>query len=385
VNLAVFSHKICWPSGASPSGYATDGGFPFQMNAISQIFDRTSVIVPVRESAGKSASQPLAGHNLRIVPLSVPAGKGLRRKLSILPWLARNAPVLLREIRRADAVHAPIPGDIGTFGMVAAFLLRKPLFVRHCGNWLQPRTSAEHFWRWFMERFAGGQNIMLATGGAKEKPSATNANVEWIFSSSLWRSDLESSRPRKRSSTDPVRLTIVCRQEKLKGTGQVIRSLPLILQSFPGTRLDVVGEGYDLDSFKALAAEIGVADSVTFHGGLAHQGVLDVLATSTLFCYPTAASEGFPKVVLEALGSGLPVVTTRVSVLPALLASGCGVLLDETTPDAIARGVRECLDPARYAVMSRQALQTAGRYSLEDWRDRIAERLRGAWGPLRAA
>jgi hypothetical protein len=36
-------------------------------------------------------------------------------------------------------------------------------------------------------------------------------------------------------------------------------------------------------------------------------------------------------------------------------------------------------------VMSRQALQTAGRYSLEDWRDRIAERLRGAWGPLRAA
>jgi glycosyltransferase involved in cell wall biosynthesis len=385
VKLTVFSHKICWRSAPSPTGYATDGGFPFQMNAISQIFDRTIIVAPVRRSGGQAASQPLTGHNLTIVPLSVPAGKGWRRKLAMLPWFVRNAPVLLREILRADAVHAPIPGDIGTFGMLAAFLLRKPLFVRHCGNWLQPRTSAEHFWRWFMERFAGTRNIMLATGGAKEKPSPANANVDWIFSSSLWRKDLQSCAPRLRSPRDGVRLAIVCRQEKPKGTGQVIRSLPLILRHFPAAQLDVVGEGRDLEYFKLLAAEMGVADRVTFHGGLPHAGVLEVLSASTLFCYPTAASEGFPKVVLEALASALPVVTTRVSVLPELLASGCGVLLDRATPEAIARGVCECLDPARYAVMSRRAVETASQYSLEDWRDRIAERLRGAWGPLRAA
>jgi glycosyltransferase involved in cell wall biosynthesis len=235
-----------------------------------------------------------------------------------------------------------------------------------------------------MERFAGQRNIMLATGGAREGPSRVNDNVQWIFSSSLWRKDLEATAPRDRSPLDAVRIAIVCRQEKSKGTGQVIRSLPLVLEHYPSARLNVVGDGSDLGSFKQLAAEAGVADRVTFYGGLPHADVLKVLAANTLFCYPTA-SEGFPKVVLEALACALPVVTTRVSVLPELLASGCGVLLDDTTPEAIAQGIREALSPERYAAMSRRATETARQYSLEDWRDRIAERLREAWGPLRAA
>jgi len=37
MRLAVCSHKPCWPSSASPSGYATDGGFAFQMDALSQL------------------------------------------------------------------------------------------------------------------------------------------------------------------------------------------------------------------------------------------------------------------------------------------------------------------------------------------------------------
>ena len=49
--------------------------------------------------------------------------------------------------------------------MLFAFVLRKPLFVRHCGNWFVQTTAAEHFWKWFMVRFAGGRNVMIATGG----------------------------------------------------------------------------------------------------------------------------------------------------------------------------------------------------------------------------
>ena len=75
-------------------------------------------------------------------------------------------------------------------------------------------------------------------------------------------------------------------------------------------------------------------------------------------------------------------ITTRVSVLPLLLARGGGLLLDEATPEAVARAVETCLASAeRYLAMSQAALETAKEFSLERWRDTIAAQLHTAWAP----
>ena len=198
MRLVVFSHKPCWRSDTSASGYATDGGFPMQMRALSELFEATVIVVPCAENKTRAGEMPLVGRNLSVIPVSFPPGAGLRRKLSIPLWLLRNGPALLREIRRTHAVHAPIPGDIGTVGMLLALLFRKPLFVRHCGNWFVQRTAAERFWKWFMERFAGGRNVMLATGGAVDRPSSRNPDVRWIFSTSLTEQELEECGVRRR-------------------------------------------------------------------------------------------------------------------------------------------------------------------------------------------
>jgi hypothetical protein len=72
-------------------------------------------------------------------------------------------------------------------------------------------------------------------------------------------------------------------------------------------------------------------------------------------------------------------------VLPHLLATGCGALLEERSPGALARAVRSCLeDPLRYRTMSERGVRTARNYSLERWRDMIGEFMRRAWGPLAA-
>jgi glycosyltransferase involved in cell wall biosynthesis len=156
--------------------------------------------------------------------------------------------------------------------------------------------------------------------------------------------------------------------------------MPEILKAFPLAALDVVGDGSLLGRLKERAMELGVAESITFHGNLAHAKVLKVLSEAHLFCYPTSASEGFPKVVLEALANGIPVITTRVSVLPQLIAAGCGVLLDSATPDDLVPAVIGALtDETRYTQMSERALEVSKQYSLEAWRDVIGESLTRAW------
>ncbi len=351
-----------------------------QMQAISELFSETKLIVPCYKKKAEPGTTALNGHAMSVCPLPIPTGEGWRRKIAMISWFFKNGQVIFRELKQSDAVHTPIPGDIGTIGMLLAMLLRKPLFVRHCGNWLVRRTLAERFWHWSMEQFAGGKNVMLATGGAQEPPSARNSNVRWIFSTSLRKAALADAAPREISDSGELRLVIACRQEERKGTDVVIDSLPQILKVFPKATLDVIGSGSLLNKLKEQASKLKLEGKVTFHGKLEHSGVIDLLKKAHLFCYPTAASEGFPKVVLEALASGLPVITTKVSVLPQLISSGCGVLLDAPSADLLAKAVTEIYsDEAKYHQMSIKAVETAQQYSLEKWRDSIGESLRRAW------
>lgn len=356
------------------------------MAALSELFDTTRLVLPVLAAARPEGEVALGGKHLSVVTLTPLAGRDLARKLRVPAWAMRNLPTLVGELRRADAVHAPVPGDIGTVGMLLALLLRKPLFVRHCGNWFVRETVAEHFWPWCMGKVGGGRNVMLATGGSATPPSAGNAANRWIFSTSLTERELASYRLLRHAPRDgTLRLVIASRQDREKGTGVLVESLPAIRREFPRVSLDVAGDGPHLAEFTALAARLGVQDIVRFHGRLNHDGVMRLLHQADLFCYPTRASEGFPKVVLEALACGLPVITTRVSVLPELIGRGGGRLIEDVTPAAMARAVIDSVnDPDAFSAMSAQAIATAQGYSLERWRDTLGEWLEAAWGPLQS-
>lgn len=380
MNLVVISHKLCWPDESSVSGFATDGGFPIQMEAISELFERTTLVVPCSGDPAPDGLSPLEGKTLNVVPLSVPGGTGWKRKLNMFAWLLRNGSLIWRQISRADAVHTPIPGDVGTIGMIAALLQRKPLLVRHCGNWLVQRTISERIWKWSMEYFAGGRNVMFATGGGSEPPSSRNPNVKWIFSTSLRENQLVQEFPRQLPADGKLNLAIACRQEPGKGTDKVIDSLPAIRSVFPGARLAVIGSGSLVGSLRRRVDQLGLSEYVTFHGRIPQYRVVELLNDAHIFCYPTTASEGFPKVVLEALAAGLPVITTRVSVLPKLLGSGAGILLAKPDAEELAAAVvRIGSDPDAYSQMSALAIETAREFSLEKWRDVIGDSLRKAW------
>ena len=221
---------------------------------------------------------------------------------------------------------------------------------------------------------------MFATGGGSDLPSKRNVNVKWIFSTSLRRAQMNGIHPKALPNDGSIRLVIACRQEERKGTGVVIEALPSILCAFPKAKLDVIGDGSMLTGLRRRAAELGVAGSINFHGKVEHLEVLKLLSIGHLFCYPTTASEGFPKVVLEALAAGMPVITTRVSVLPQLISNGCGFLLDSASPGELSTMViRLCSDETKFMDMSKIAIEVSKKFCLEDWRDLIGKTLCEAW------
>ena len=84
MRLTFISHKPCWPI---EGGYATDGGFPLQAEAISLLFDETLLILFESVTIAPGGLRPLEGHNLHINLLPEPPGHGCWRKLAFLIWV----------------------------------------------------------------------------------------------------------------------------------------------------------------------------------------------------------------------------------------------------------------------------------------------------------
>jgi len=80
--------------------------------------------------------------------------------------------------------------------------------------------------------------------------------------------------------------------------------------------LDVIGDGPLISSCKQMCRSLNIDDKVFFHGAQPHNTVLKKMAKSTCFvqhsvCAPDGDKEGTPVSVLEAMGMGLPIVSTR--------------------------------------------------------------------------
>lgn len=140
---------------------------------------------------------------------------------------------------------------------------------------------------------------------------------------------------------DPC-LSAIGRMTNQKGFTFLVRALPSIAERSPGVRCLFVGDGplrYDLER---EAHALGVADICRFTG--MRTDIPDILSATDVFVMPSL-SEGFPMVLLEAMGMGRPVVATAVSGNPELIEDGrTGKLVAPSDPKALAEAVLRLLE-----------------------------------------
>ena len=124
----------------------------------------------------------------------------------------------------------------------------------------------------------------------------------------------------------------------------LLRAFALARQDLGGRRLVVVGPGRDktyVGELRALADELGIADDVTWVGGVPLEETVDFYRAADVFVYPSH-NETFGLTILEAMACGCPVVTSDCSAMPET-AGGAAVLADPDDPSSIAAAaLRAC-------------------------------------------
>jgi glycosyltransferase involved in cell wall biosynthesis len=160
--------------------------------------------------------------------------------------------------------------------------------------------------------------------------------VEFNKFENLSRHDLRNKLKIKK---DEKVIIFVGRLHPIKGLPYLIEAMKIIYQKCPKSKLLIVGDGEEKNNLENLVKKLNLNVCATFIGMVPNETVPEYMVASDVFVLPSL-SEGFPVVILEAMASALPIVTTKVRGLPEIIKNGVnGILVEPRNSEEIAEKV----------------------------------------------
>lgn len=191
--------------------------------------------------------------------------------------------------------------------------------------------------------------------------------------------DLERFHPAVATHQPPMTHLVVARNlEPIYDIATALRAFALVRAAAPGAMLSVAGSGPERDALAALCVELGIVDGVIFRGRLDRDAMADLYRSATVAINPSRV-DNMPNSVLEAMASGIPVVSTNVGGVPFILREGItGIMIDAGDHVAMAKAVQRILADHQLAARIRNA--ALGEVQQYSW-----PRVRHQWAAIYAS
>jgi glycosyltransferase involved in cell wall biosynthesis len=179
------------------------------------------------------------------------------------------------------------------------------------------------------------------------------------------------------------RVLFVGRLVRRKGADLLVSAFSQLKSELPAIQLDIVGDGPEMKSLKALAEELGLGDSVTFHGALYGHELWRRYAEASILVLPSRQSnddaEGFGTVFLEAGAFGIPSIGTQTGGIPEAIVDGCtGRLVADEDVEGLKDAVKDLLeDPTERLRLGRNAKERVSEFTWESSTNHVLQFLQG--------
>jgi glycosyltransferase involved in cell wall biosynthesis len=177
--------------------------------------------------------------------------------------------------------------------------------------------------------------------------------------------------------TDPIRLIYAGNVGESKGVGRCLKILDILHKKNIAAFLDVVGDGPERKAFENLAETLGVANAVRFHGWLPRTQLPLIYAEGHVLLFPSL-SEGWPKVISEAMAYGMVPVASNISSIPHYLEMyQCGVALAPDDLEGFAAAITDYRNnPEKWREHSLNGMKAAHFFTYENYLVKVAELLK---------
>ena len=161
--------------------------------------------------------------------------------------------------------------------------------------------------------------------------------------------DLNRFRVGNEEDRRPDLILGVGRLVEKKGFDVLIRACDLLVKWGVDFRCQIIGKGSERERLKALIAELGLDDRVALLGPRPQDEVAEAYRRAAIFALPCIVGsdgnrDGLPTVLLEAMASGLPAVSTSLTGVPEIIDDGInGLLVEPEDVEELARALAALL------------------------------------------
>jgi len=155
--------------------------------------------------------------------------------------------------------------------------------------------------------------------------------------------------PPKPIDNGGVRFLSVGRLVNKKGMDTLIRAFRRVHAAYPKATLTIVGDGEQKGKLQSMIRAYGLENAVTLTGALPHKRVQEELAQCHLFVLASKTGkdgnhEGIPNVIMEAMATGRPVISTYHAGIPELVTHKVtGYLVPEKSPGKLGEMMKRAI------------------------------------------
>lgn len=369
------------------------GGLGRHVDAFARRFEHVYLLTSVEHVPVPPDEYRLQSRNLSIIPVrsSWHPSRPRRYLLEVATMLEAIAK-LPGAMRQSDVIHARLPKAVGNAGALMARFTSKPVFFYLAGDWEAAvrakgqsaiyralGAAIQSTLRFLVNDylcFTAGEPLARKFGGPNDRmiPVMTTA----IDRSHVVSPDVACLRAERQ----PREILFVGGVWEGKGVHILLEAVHALRRRGLNVRLRLIGKQAAGNGWLQRQVERwGLEGVVTYHPHMAWDCLIWEYEKSDIFVLPSieGRGEGVPKVVLEAMARGLPVIATDVGGVSTLVKPWeNGLLVRAGSPDELAEAIALLWNDVQLRKkLVTHATQTAMRYDLNSLIDTMVDTVLG--------
>lgn len=340
-----------------------------EMNIWLQYVDKVIIVAPL-EKMDKTPIDIAYNHNsirfCKVSSFNITDVKQVLKTIFSIPSIFYT---VFKAIQKADHIHLRCPGNMGLIGcIVQIFFPKKKKTAKYAGNWdLKAKQPLSYkLQKWILNNTLLTKNMQVLVYGEWE---GSSSNIKPFFTATY--SESEKVPVTTRNLDNHIKFIFVGTLSEGKRPLYAIKLVEKILQSGRDVSLQFFGEGVQRAELEDYIIENNLQDHITLQGNQSKETVQKAY-NEAHFLILASKSEGWPKVVAEAMFWGCVPISTSVSCVSNMLETGNrGILLTLDVEKDAEQVLALLNNKSEYEKMSQQAVIWSRQYTVEKFDNEI--------------
>ena len=350
------------------------GPYVLEMNIWLNHVDSVLIVAPLSQEQPNPIHLPYDHSKIEMLPIASFDVKTIRSKITSIVKIPGIVLKIYKGMKEADHVHLRCPGNIGLLGcIVQIFFPNKPKTAKYAGNW-DPKAKQPFSYKlqkWILSNTFLTKNMQVLVYG--EWPNQTR-NIKPFFTATYADKDKEAII--ERNLQGRITLLFVGTLSEGKRPLYAVKLVERLLKKGYDVQLLLYGEGTERETIENYITTHNLTSVVVLMGNKNKKDLQEAYRRGHFLILPSQ-SEGWPKVVAEAMFWGCLPVSSKVSCVPNMLEDGARGLLLEMNLEMDVLMIENLInDSNQYTIKQNKATDWSRNYTLDYFENEIEKLLK---------